>query len=71
MAQSKNARTSKPKVMEIEKKVRPKKEYILIELTRDIYDEIKETKELTEYQGRFIEDTIVRYGKTYLYCKNK
>jgi hypothetical protein len=70
MAQSKNARTSKPK--EFIKPVKEKKikEYILIELTREVYAEIKETKELTEYQGRFIEDTIVRYGKAYLKIKN-
>jgi hypothetical protein len=69
---SKNSvKGSKSKVVEMVKKVRPKKEFILIELTPSVYTEIKATKELTEYQGKFIEDTIFRYGKTYLYCKNK
>jgi hypothetical protein len=70
MAQSKNARTSKPKEFVKPVKERKVKEYILIELTKEVYAEIKETKELTSYQDRFIEDTIVRYGKSYLKIKN-
>jgi chaperonin GroEL (HSP60 family) len=68
MAQSKNARTSKPKVMEIEKKVRPKKEFILVELTKEAYREYREV--LSEFQGKQVEEVVKRFGKTYLKVKN-
>jgi RNase P/RNase MRP subunit POP5 len=66
---SKNStKGSKPKVMEIEKKVRPKKEYILVELTQEIYKVYRE--DLSNLNNVPVEDVIFRYGKAYLKIKN-
>jgi uncharacterized protein (DUF4415 family) len=68
MAQSKNARTSKPKEFVKPVKEKKVKEYILIELTREIFETYRE--DLSVYDNKPVEDIIVRFGKTYLKIKN-
>lgn len=69
MATSKNSKKgSKPTVVVKEKRVKPKKEYILIELTQEVYKDYK--SDLSTYKDKQVEDVIKRYGKTYLRVKN-
>jgi hypothetical protein len=67
---SKNSRTSKPSVVIKEKRVKPKKETILVEVIGDMYKQIKENG-LVEYEGKTILDIVRRYGKNYLILENK
>jgi hypothetical protein len=69
MAQSKNSRTSKPKEFIKPVKERKKKETILIEVTGDIYSQIKDNC-LVEYKNKPIIECIRRYGKNYIRLSN-
>lgn len=68
MASKNSKKGSKPAVVVKEKKVRVKKEHILVELTSEVYKEYKD--DLSTYKDKFVEDVIKRYGKTYLKVKN-
>lgn len=65
---SKNSRTSKTTVNVFTKPVKPKKETIMIEVTKEVRAELEKDSEA--YRGRLIEKIIKRYGKEYLQISN-
>jgi hypothetical protein len=66
---SKNStKGSKTSVVFKEKRIKPKKEYILVELTQEISETYKE--DLSTYNNKPVEEIITRYGKTYLKIRN-
>lgn len=67
---SKNARTSKPKEVIKPQKIKKVKEQIYIELTAKIYLEIKQSGDMSVYQGKEILGVVRKYGKDYLLIKN-
>lgn len=68
---SKNSKKgSKPTTVFKEKRVKPKKEYILIEVDSKVFSKIKEQEDLSVFQGKPVESIIERFGKIYLKVKN-
>lgn len=64
---SKNSKKgSKPQVVIKPEKEKKHKETILVEITKTVTKEIKDSQELTEYHGMEVIEIIRRYGKTYL-----
>jgi hypothetical protein len=67
MAQSKNSKKgSKVTQVIYERKERPKKQEILIEITNEIFNELKQNADLSMYHDMPIIDTISYHGKKYL-----
>jgi hypothetical protein len=68
---SKNStKGSKPTKFEKPIKEKKVKEYILVEITAKVKDEIKHIQDLSEYHGKEIVDIERRYGKSYFKIKN-
>jgi alpha-L-arabinofuranosidase len=67
---SKNStKGSKPTKFEKPIKEKKVKEYILVEITAKVKDEIKHIQDLSEYHGKEIVDIERRYGKSYFKIK--
>lgn len=71
MGTSKNSKKgSKPQVVVKPQKIKKVKEQIYVELTAKVYLEIRQSEDMSHYQGKEILGVVRRYGKDYLLVKN-
>lgn len=54
-----------------EKKEKTKKQILLVEITNQVFEKIKDDKELSEYQGMQVLDVVDYHGKRYLKLKRE
>jgi hypothetical protein len=72
---SKNNKGSKV-VMELPKRIKPKKSEVLVEITKEVFEELygsqsQETGVVSEFRGKKIIKTTQKFGKKYIVLLNQ